>query len=329
MAMQTMLFLPTRPSAASNCNTWWPSVPMVRTLIKLGLSLAVLMAQGQALALTVFACEPEWAALTQTLLPSAKVYSATHHLQDPHHIEARPSLIAQLRNADMAVCTGAELEAGWLPMLQAKASNPKIQNGQPGMFYAADHVTLVNPYKGAVTPFSGDVHVLGNPHLHADPRRLLAVARALAPRLSAIAPQDKAGIERQLQQFEMALTGKIQAWEQLAKPLRGRSVVTQHANFGYLWLWLGLNPVADLEPKPGVSPTPAHLARTLELSRAAPPMAIVIAQHHDPRPAQWLSGQLGTRQKMVVLPATVTGDGPDALFAWFDLMVNRLVQVAS
>jgi zinc/manganese transport system substrate-binding protein len=302
---------------------------MVRTHIKLGLSLAVLMAQGQALALTVFACEPEWAALTQTLLPSAKVYSATHHLQDPHHIEARPSLIAQLRNADMAVCTGAELEAGWLPMLQAKASNPKIQNGQPGMFYAADHVTLVNPYKGAVTPFSGDVHVLGNPHLHADPRRLLAVARALAPRLSAIAPRDKAGIERQLQQFEMALTGKIQAWEQLAKPLRGRSVVTQHANFGYLWLWLGLNPVADLEPKPGVSPTPAHLARTLELSRAAPPMAIVIAQHHDPRPAQWLSGQLGTRQKMVVLPATVTGDGPDALFAWFDLMVNRLVQVAS
>jgi zinc/manganese transport system substrate-binding protein len=197
------------------------------------------------------------------------------------------------------------------------------------MFYAADHVTLVNPYKGAVTPFSGDVHVLGNPHLHADPRRLLVVARALALRLSAIAPQDKAGIERQLQQFEMALTGKIQAWEQLAKPLRGRSVVTQHANFGYLWLWLGLNPVADLEPKPGVSPTPAHLARTLELSRAAPPMAIVIAQHHDPRPAQWLSGQLGTRQKMVVLPATVTGDGPDALFAWFDLMVNRLVQVAS
>jgi len=301
---------------------------MVRTLIKLGVSLAITMAQGQALALTVFACEPEWAALTQTLLPSAKVYSATHHLQDPHHIEARPSLIAQLRNADMAVCTGAELEAGWLPMLQAKASNPKVQNGQPGMFYAADHVTLVHPFKGTVTPFSGDVHVQGNPHVHADPRRLLAVARALAPRLSAAAPQDKTSIERQLQQFETALTGKIQAWEQLAKPLRGRSVVTQHANFAYLWLWLGLNPVADLEPKPGLPPTPTHLARTLEQSRTAPPMAIVIAQHHDPRPAQWLSGQLGSPQKLIVLPATVSGDGSDALFRWFDLMVNRLVQVA-
>jgi zinc/manganese transport system substrate-binding protein len=213
-------------------------------------------------------------------------------------------------------------------MLQAKASNPKVQNGQRGMFYAADHVTLVHPFKGTVTPFSGDVHVQGNPHVHADPRRLLAVARALAPRLSAIAPQDKAGIERQLQQFETALTGKIQAWEQLAKPLRGRSVVTQHANFGYLWLWLGINPVADLEPKPGLPPTPTHLARMLEQSRAAPPMAIVIAQHHDPRPAQWLSGQLGSPQKLIVLPATVSGDGPDALFRWFDLMVNRLVQVA-
>ena len=301
---------------------------MVRTLTKLALSLAITMAQGHALALTVFACEPEWAALTQALLPGAKVYSATHHLQDPHHIEARPSLIAQLRNADMAVCTGAELEAGWLPMLQSKASNPKVQNGQPGMFYAADQVSLIHPFKGTVTPFSGDVHVQGNPHLHADPHRLLAVARALALRLSAIAPAEKPGIERQLQQFETALTGKIQAWEQLAKPLRGRTVVTQHANFGYLWLWLGLKPVADLEPKPGLPPTPNHLARTLAQTRAAPPMAIVIAQHHAPRPAQWLSGQLGAPQKLLVLPATVSGDGPDALFRWFDLMVNRLVQVA-
>jgi zinc/manganese transport system substrate-binding protein len=301
---------------------------MVRTLIKLALSLAITLAQGHALALTVFACEPEWAALTQSLLPGAKVYSATHHLQDPHHIEARPSLIAQLRNADMAVCTGAELEAGWLPMLQSKASNPKVQNGQPGMFYAADQVSLVHPFKGTVTPFSGDVHLQGNPHVHADPHRLLAVARALALRLSAIAPAEKPGIERQLQQFETALTGKIQAWEQLAKPLRGRTVVTQHANFGYLWLWLGLKPVADLEPKPGLPPTPNHLARTLAQTRAAPPMAIVIAQHHDPRPAQWLSGQLGAPQKLIVLPATVSGDGPDALFRWFDGMVNRLVQVS-
>ena len=302
---------------------------MVRTLTKLALSLAIALAQGQALALTVFACEPEWATLTRTLLPGAKVYSATHHLQDPHHIEARPSLIAQLRNADMAVCTGAELEAGWLPMLQAKAGNAKIQNGQPGMFYAADHVTLVNPFKGTVTPFSGDVHVLGNPHVHADPRRVLVVAKALASRLAMLVPAEKIRIESQLQQFDQAMTQRIQTWEQLAKPLKGRPVITQHANFGYLWLWLGLTPVADLEPKPGVPPTPAHLARTLEQSKTTPPLAIVIAQHHDPRPGQWLSGQLKAPQKLIILPATVTDDEPDALFRWFDLMIQQMLKVAS
>lgn len=301
---------------------------MVRTLTKLLLSLAMLMTQGHARALTVFACEPEWAALSQALLPGVKVYSATSHLQDPHHIEARPSLIAQLRNADMAVCTGAELEAGWLPMLQAKAGNAKIQNGQPGMFYAAEQLTLVNPHKGPVTPFSGDVHVQGNPHVHADPRRLLTVARALASRMAAIAPLEKNRIEQQLGQFEAALTLKIQTWEQQAKPLKGRAVIAQHSTFGYLWLWLGLTPVADLEPKPGVPPTPAHLSKLLALSQANPPMAIVIAQHHDPRPAKWLSGQLGAPHKLVVLPATVTDEQPDTLFRWFDLMVQRLLQAA-
>ena len=301
---------------------------MVRTLTKLALSLAIALAQGQALALTVFACEPEWAALTRALLPGAKVYSATHHLQDPHHIEARPSLIAQLRNADMAVCTGAELEAGWLPMLQAKAGNAKIQNGQPGMFYAADHVTLMNPFKGLVTPFSGDVHVMGNPHVHADPLRMLMVAKALASRLMAIAPREKTRIEENLKVFESTMTGKIQAWEQLASALKGRAVITQHASFGYLWHWLGITHMADLEPKPAVPPTPAHLARTLQLGQSQRPMAIVIAQHHDPKPAKWLSGQMGNSPALLILPATVTDVQADAWFRWFDLLINRLVQAA-
>ena len=105
----------------------------MRILIK-SLIAVLMVAASQAQAMTVFACEPEWAALTKTLLPEATVRTATTHLQDPHHIEARPSLIAQLRGADFAICTGAELEAGWLPMLQDRAGNPKVQNGRPGMF---------------------------------------------------------------------------------------------------------------------------------------------------------------------------------------------------
>jgi zinc/manganese transport system substrate-binding protein len=213
-------------------------------------------------------------------------------------------------------------------MLQAKAGNAKIQNGQPGMFYAADQVSLIHPFKGLVTPFSGDAHVMGNPHVHADPQRMLMVAKALASRLMAIAPLEKTRIEQNLKVFESTMTGKIQAWEQLASALKGRAVITQHASFGYLWHWLGITPMADLEPKPGVPPTPAHLARTLQLGQSQRPMAIVIAQHHDPKPAKWLSGQMGNSPALLILPATVTDVQADAWFRWFDLLINRLVQAA-
>jgi len=159
----------------------------VRILTK-ALIAVLMVAASHAQAMTVFACEPEWAALTKTLVPEATVRTATTHLQDPHHIEARPSLIAQLRGADFAICTGAELEAGWLPMLQDRAGNTKVQNGRPGMFYAAQYVELIDPFKGTITPFSGDVHAQGNPHFHTDPRRVMLVAKGLAGRLGQLFP---------------------------------------------------------------------------------------------------------------------------------------------
>ncbi|MFN5701189.1 MAG: metal ABC transporter solute-binding protein, Zn/Mn family, partial [Betaproteobacteria bacterium] len=132
------------------------------------------LAPAQALALEkvrpqVFTCEPEWAALVLELMPQAQVFWATTALQDPHHIEARPALIAQLRKADLAVCTGAGIEEGWLPALQQRAANPKVQDGALGMFYAAQTVSLIDPRAATLNPFAGDIHPGGNPHLHADP----------------------------------------------------------------------------------------------------------------------------------------------------------------
>ena len=115
----------------------------MRTAIKSVFTVLAISGAGAAQAFSVFVCEPEWGALVKALHPSAQVFSATTHLQDPHHIEARPSLIAQLRQADLAVCTGASLEVGWLPMLQARSGNAKVQDGQPGMFYAAKFVKLI------------------------------------------------------------------------------------------------------------------------------------------------------------------------------------------
>lgn len=286
-----------------------------------------LLVGGAAQAVTVFTCEPEWAALTRTLLPEARVHVATHAGQDPHHVEARPALIAQLRNADLAVCTGASLEAGWLPMLQQRAGNARTRE----VFEAADHVELIDPQPGAIgTPWAGDVHAEGNPHLHTDPHKLLEVTHALAARLAQAVPDQRSAIEQRRVGFERQWKARIAAWETRARPLRGRSIAAQHSTFGYFWRWLGLRQTADLEPRPGMAPTPGHLQRLLDGLRRQPPMAVVVSSYQDPRPARWLAGQLGDRVPVLVLPSSPPDDaGPDALAAWFDQMLDALLKAAA
>ena len=289
-------------------------------LLALGLSWGM---QAQAQPLTVFACEPEWAALTRVLLPSAKVHVATHAGQDPHHIEARPSLIAQLRGADLAVCTGAGLESGWLPMLQQRAGRAAP------LLEATDHVALIDAQPGGVgTPWAGDVHAEGNPHIHTDPRKLLEVARALAEELQTRRPADRTGIAQRLAAFEKVWAARIVDWEQRAAPLKGKTVAAQHSSFGYLWRWLGLRQVADLEPKPGMAPTPGHLQRLLAGLKAEPPLALVVSSYQDPRAARWLQAQLGA--PLLVLPATVDeAAAQEGLLQWMDGLVNALVNASA
>ena len=299
----------------------------MRTAIKSVFTVLAISGAGAAQAFSVFVCEPEWGALVKALHPSAQVFSATTHLQDPHHIEARPSLIAQLRQADLAVCTGASLEVGWLPMLQARSGNAKVQDGQPGMFYAAKFVKLIGQYEGVITPFSGDVHPEGNPHFHTDPRRLLQVATALRDRLIQLNPSEENSITAQHAQFSQALTDRLSGWEAKAARLKGKSVLTQHATFGYLWDWLSIKSIGDLEPKPGMPPTPKHLERlSAQMSQSAA-QAIIIAQHHDKRPAQWLVQQQATgKTPLVILPATVPEVSSTVLLTWLDGLVVTLTQ---
>ncbi|MBU3719682.1 MAG: zinc ABC transporter substrate-binding protein [Burkholderiaceae bacterium] len=297
----------------------------MRTAINFLLGVAALCLSGTSWALTVFVCEPEWGALVKTLYPKADVFSATHHLQDPHHIEARPSLIARLRSADLAVCTGAGLELGWLPMLQARAGNPRVQDGQPGMFYAASVVTLINPFLGVATPFSGDVHREGNPHIQADPHRLLKVSAGLRDRLVQLRPQDAQEINAAYAKFQQRFSAAIVQWERRAQNLKGRWVVTQHASFDYLWAWLEMKPLADLEPRPGTAPTPGHLDQVRQRLAQRPASAIVIAQHHDRRPAEWLARQDAARNTpLIIIPATVASMSHDALMEWFDAVITAL-----
>ncbi len=304
-----------------------PSDALARGM-RAALGASLPLAAGGVHALTVMTCEPEWAALVRELAPAAQVRSATHARQDPHHIEARPSLIAQVRGADLVVCTGAGLEDGWLPLLVERAGNPRVQAGTPGLFLAADHAALIDA-RPAGGPFAGDVHAGGNPHLHLDPRRLQQVAAALAQRLAQVDPAQADAYRARSARWQVEWTARIAQWEQRAAPLRGQRVAGQHATFAYLWRWLGLAQVADLEPRPGVAPTPGHLQSVLAATRDAPPRAVVVAWHQDPRSAQWVTRQLGGRTVFLQLPSTVADEPPaDSLAGLFEHLIEQLTGAA-
>ncbi len=285
------------------------------------LLLAALPAQA---ALRVFACEPEWAALTRELAGDrADIFTATTAQQDPHRIEARPSLIAQLRRADLLVCTGAELEAGWLPMLLRRANNGKVQPGTPGYFEAASAVELLER-PARVDRADGDVHAAGNPHLHLDPRNIARVAEALSARLAELDPAQAPYYAERHADFQRRWQAAVQRWESRAAPLRGTPVIVAHRSWPYLQRWLGLEEVAALEPKPGVPPHSGHLAEVLALAEARRVPMALYAAYQDARPARWLAER--SKVKAVELPYTVGGAGTADLFALFDLTVERLLE---
>lgn len=298
----------------------------MRTLFLSALLSFSLIAPAQA-ALRVLACEPEWAALTRELAGDlAEVDSATTALQDPHRIEARPSLLAKARRADLLVCTGAELEAGWLPLLQREAGNGRIQPGQPGYFEASAQVPLLER-PTQLDRAQGDVHAAGNPHVQLDPHRMARIATALAARLAQLDPANGARYAERNADFQARWQAVITRWQVQGAPLKGVAVVVHHRGFAYLVDWLGLVVVGDLEPKPGVEPSAAHLAGLLERLRTQPARLILRAAYQSPQPSQWLSQKAGI--PAVDLPYTVGGaPGTDDLFGLFDVTLARLLAAA-
>jgi zinc/manganese transport system substrate-binding protein len=289
-------------------------------LLAAGLALSSQLAHAT---LNVLACEPEWASLVQELAgEQTRVTSATTARQDPHHIEARPSLLARARNADLLVCTGADLEIGWLPLLQREAGNARIQAGQPGYFEASRFVRLLEK-PASLDRSQGDVHAAGNPHLHADPRNLLRIADALARRLMELDPGSATLYIARSQEFQKRMTAAIARWEKEAAGLRAIPVVVHHRSWSYLADWLGLNVVADLEPKPGIDPSAAYLAQLLERLKAQPARLILRAPYQSPKPGDWLAERTGI--PVLELPYTV-GGSPAAkdLFGLFDATIDQL-----
>ncbi|HEX9181955.1 MAG TPA: zinc ABC transporter substrate-binding protein [Burkholderiales bacterium] len=275
-------------------------------------------------ALEVFACTPEWGALARELGgDKANVYTATTALQNPHRIEARPSLIARARRADLVVCTGAELEIGWLPLVLAQSGNAKIQRGQPGFFEAASAARLIEVPAG-VDRAMGDVHASGNPHLHLDPHNVARVAKALAQRMAGADAQNASYyVERELA-FQARWREATARWERAAAPLKNVPIVVHHKDLSYLLAWLGMREAGVLEPKPGLPPSTAHLAALVAQLQQAPARMVVHSAYSDPRPADWLAQQ--AKLPSVLLPFTVGGtERATDLFALYDDTISRLL----
>lgn len=276
--------------------------------------------------LQIFACEPEWAALAEELGGSQVVsFSATSAMQDPHHIEARPALISRLRRADLVVCTGAGLEAGWLPMLQRRANNMRTAPGSQGYFEASAFVDL-REKPARLDRADGDVHAQGNPHIQLDPHNIATVAQALAERLAQLDSDNAEIYSERADNFLRRWMEAVHGWEERGASLKGMQVVVDHAGWVYLEEWLGLKRIATLEPKPGIPPSSGHLAKVLAAVQAQPAAAVLYAAYQDKRSAQWLAARAAIEP--VKLPYTVGGSAQARdLFALFDQTLDLLLEV--
>jgi len=292
-------------------------------MIRIATVLFALWLPVPANALNVFSCEPEWAALVEELAgDKARITLATTAFQDPHMLQAKPSLIAGARSADLLICTGADLEIGWLPLLLRRAGNPHIQPGSPGHFLAADYVRRIE-IPADIDRSQGDVHPQGNPHIHLHPRNIERVAEALADRLAELAAPNASTYRANADDFLRRWSDARERWEQRAQALAGMRLVSHHRSFSYLADWLDLDIVATLEPKPGIPASGAQLSRLLEQLTPAPPAGIIRAPFENEKPAHWLSDRL--KIPMIEMAYTVGGDPAAAdLFGLYEHTIASL-----
>jgi len=288
------------------------------------LTIATLGFAQHAAALDIFACEPEWGALAQELGGDrVSIYVATNALQDPHQVQAKPSLLARARRAELVVCTGSELEIGWLPVVLRQSGNSAVQPDKPGYFEAANYVQKLE-VPTILDRAAGDVHPGGNPHIQTDPRNIGRVATALAQRMAEIDPANASYYRTRYQDFAKRWDAAIQRWATQAGPLKGVTIVAHHKSWAYLNAWLELREIAELEPKPGVEPTAAHLEEVLALLKREPARLIIRTAYEDARASEWLAER--AKIPAVALPFTVGGtDKAKDLFGIFDDTLQRLL----
>ena len=300
---------------------------MKRIITSLCVACALVFALPAQAAIKVLATTADWGALAAELGgDKVNVYTATNALQDVHQVDAKPSLVARARSADLLVANGAELEIGWLPVLLQESGNSKIQPGSPGYFEATSALRLLD-IPTAVDRSMGDIHPLGNPHVQLDPRNVALVAKALTARLAVVDAPNASYYQSRGADFQARWQQAMARWTAQGAALKGVPVVVMHKDQTYLVHWLGMQELAAIEPKPGVPPSAGYLAGLVAKLSATPPRMILVNAYNDPKAAQWLSERI--KAKVVTLPFSVGGT-PEAkdLFGLFDDMLRRLQAAA-
>lgn len=267
---------------------------------------------------------PDLAALAQEVGQDlVAIDSIARGDQDPHYIEPKPSFALKLNQADLLIDVGLELESGWLPILLTQSRNPKIQPGNPGYLSASQGLRILEIPTGKIDRSQGDVHPDGNPHYWMNPENGLVIAKGIAERLAQIDSTHADQYRTNAIAFEARLRSKIAGWKKQTTSLRGKKIITHHKSFSYFVEWTGMDAVDQVEPKPGIPPTPSHILHLVNLITSQSIPLIITENYYDPKPSQELAARTGA--KVLILPTSVGGEaGIKTYEDLLDVLIRKL-----
>ena len=245
--------------------------------------------------------------------------------QDPHFVEAKPSFLLKLRQADLLISVGLQLEIGWLPPLITQCGNPRVQVGAAGYLDASQFAEILEIPTGQVTRAMGDVHPLGNPHYWLDPSNGRRVAKGIAAKFGELDPQDSAYFQQRFADFDKRLTAAEKNWDDQMRPYRGRRVVTYHNSWTNFSKHFGLNVVGYIEPRPGIPPTPQHTLDIIQMMKRDNVKVMLIEPYFDLKTPQSISRETGA-QVVVLLPSVGGEKQVTDYFKLFDYDIGLLTK---
>ena len=281
---------------------------------------------AQAKKLNVVTSTTDMAALTQEVGgDKVNVDSIAKGYQDPHFVEAKPSFLLKLRQADLLISVGLQLEIGWLPPLITQSGNPRIQVGAGGYLDASQFAQILEIPQGTVTRAEGDVHPLGNPHYWLDPDNGRRIAKGIAGKLGDLDPGDAAYFQQRFQDFDKRLSAAEQKWDGEMKPYRGRKVVTYHRSFPNFAQHFGLDVIGYVEPRTGIPPTPSHTLELIQLMKRENAKVVLVEPYFDLKTPQSIGRATGA-QVIVYLPSVGGEKQVTNYFELFDYDINLLTK---